>query len=139
MNKLEKALRARSLLSECGDYDSAIAGAVGEIYAEEVLGMVKAPRGERGYDGKIGGREVQVKSKEPFTKKESVYYVGISLKNREKAKDLVVVILGKDGVEGHYGPVSLEKLESIASVRKTQVRYFISKIRTICPFVMHRG
>jgi hypothetical protein len=137
MTKLEKALKARSLINECGDYDSAIAGAVGEIYAEEVLGMVKAGRGERGYDGKIGGREVQVKSKEPFTKKESVYYVGISHKNTGKAKDLVVVLLGKEGVEGHYGPVPLEQLESIASTRKNQVRYFISKIRTICAFVKY--
>lgn len=139
MNNLEKALKARSLLNDCGDYDSAIAGAVGEIYAEEVLGMIKAGRGTRGYDGKIGGREVQVKSKEPLSKKESVYYVGISHKNIGKAKDLVVVILGKEGVEGHYGPVPLERLDSIASVRKTQVRYFISKIKTICPFVGYRG
>lgn len=135
MTNLEKALKARSLLRECGNYDSSIAGAVGEIYAEEMLGMIKAARGQRGYDGKIGERKVQVKSKEPFTKKESAYYVGISHENRGKAEDLVVVILGLDGVEGHYGPVALNDLDKIASTHKSQMRYFIDKIKTVCPFV----
>lgn len=133
MNKLEKALKARALLKECGEYDTSIAGAIGEIYAEDVLGMVKANRGESGYDGTINGRRVQVKGKEPFAKDEKRYYVAISHKNIGKAQDLVVVLLGVHGVEGHIGSVPIEKLKDIGATTKTQIRYNISKIKTLFP------
>jgi hypothetical protein len=56
MSKLKDFLEAYRLLGKHGDYDTSIAGAIGEAYAEERLGMEKAPAGEKGYDGWIAGR-----------------------------------------------------------------------------------
>ena len=46
-------MELRKQLRELGDYDTSISGAIGEIYAEEVLGMVKADKGTKGIDGHI--------------------------------------------------------------------------------------
>jgi hypothetical protein len=62
--RLKKMMEAFKLLRECGDYDTSISGAVGEVYAEDVLGMDKSERGMDGIDGWINGRSVQIKTKE---------------------------------------------------------------------------
>ena len=50
MSKLEDFLKAYHLLGKHGDYDTSIAGAIGEAYAEEALGMEKAEAGTKGID-----------------------------------------------------------------------------------------
>ena len=45
MSELKDFLEAYSLLGKHGDYDTSIAGAIGEAYAEEVLGMEKVNAG----------------------------------------------------------------------------------------------
>ena len=60
--RLQKMMEAFKLLRECGNYDTSISGAVGEVYAEDVLGMDKSERGMDGIDGWINGRSVQVKT-----------------------------------------------------------------------------
>ena len=49
---------------ELGDYDTTIAGAIGEVYAEVKLGLRKAPRGTKGIDGWINERGVSIKTKD---------------------------------------------------------------------------
>ena len=60
--RLVKVLEAHAMLRDLGNYDTSIVGAVGEIYAEVVLGMKKAERGQKGFDGIIKRRRVSVKS-----------------------------------------------------------------------------
>ena len=54
--RLQKMLQAFRLLRECGNYDTSISGALGEVYAEEILGMDKGKRGLEKVDGWINGR-----------------------------------------------------------------------------------
>ena len=63
MSKLDDFLEAYRLLGKHGDYDTSIAGALGEAYAEEVLGMEKAEAGTKGIDGIIDGRKFRLKAK----------------------------------------------------------------------------
>ncbi len=127
MNRLEKILQARQLLKECGEYDTAIAGAVGEVYAEEMLSMEKAPRGERGYDGVINGRKVQVKTKERLRANESASYVAISLRCTGMADDLLVIYFDHDDALRHIGPIAISLLEGTETPRET--RYSVKKLR----------
>jgi hypothetical protein len=130
--RLSKMLEARRLLKECGDYDSSIAGALGEVYAEERLGMEKAPKGMSAYDGTIEGRKVQVKTKECGNRKLSSRYVAISKKNRGKAEDLVVVLLDDEtpGSIRHLGPVPLRSINPRDS--GMQLRYMYNDIKAAC-------
>jgi hypothetical protein len=128
VNRLEKMLQARQLLKECGDYDTAIAGAVGEVYAEVMLSMEKAPRGERGYDGVINGRKVQVKGKEWLRHHESASYVAISLKCVGHADDILVVYFDQNGDLAHIGPVDIGKIEK-KNTNMREIRYSIKQIR----------
>jgi len=113
------------LLREVGDYDSAIAGAVGEVYAEEKLGMLKAERGCRGIDGYIGGRSVSVKTKEKAALNH--HYVPIRESNYGVADDLLVVIIDGDDVS-HLGPIEFAKLEYYEKPDGSERRYKITKI-----------
>ena len=130
MNRLEKMLQARQLLKECGDYDTAIAGAVGEVYAEVMLSMEKAPRGERGYDGVINGRKVQVKGKEWLRHHESASYVAISLNCVGHADDILVVYFDQNGDLAHIGPVDISKIEK-KNTNMREIRYSIKQIRAV--------
>src|SRR5438552_1854733 len=65
--RVRRVLRIARLTRGLGpDYDCTIVGVAGEVIAEEILGMKKAPRQSRGVDGHIqsNGRNesVQVKS-----------------------------------------------------------------------------
>lgn len=128
MNRLEKMLQARQLLKECGEYDTSIAGAVGEVYAEEILSMEKAPRGERGYDGIIDGRKVQVKTKERLRKTESASYVAISSKCVGLADDLLVIYFDSDDKLNHLGPIAIDQLVGTKTPRET--RYSVKHLRS---------
>src|SRR5690349_20746464 len=99
-------MEIRRRLSALGNYDTAIAGAIGEVYAEEVLGMEKAPRGATGYDGTLAGRRIQVKSKEHNNRPRSRSYIAIRTGKETMADDLLVVVLAGDKCE-HIGPVPI--------------------------------
>lgn len=107
--RLAKVQLAYRLLVECGDYDNSVMGAVGEVYAEEVLGMEKAPKGTKGYDGWLNGRRLSVKAKVSEAHSDSGTYVSISDKSRENVDDLVVVFVSKDGsLDRVIGPFPLD-------------------------------
>ena len=126
MNRIEKMLEARRLLKECGEYDTSIAGAIGEVYVEDVLGMEKAPRGAAGYDGVLNNRRVQVKTKERLRQSLAASYVAISNKNIGLADDLVVVYFLDDDSIKHFGPVEISRIHY--SERDMQRRYTIKSI-----------
>lgn len=81
-----------------GGYDSGIAGAIGEIYAIEKLGMIKAPRGTPGFDGWIDGRKVSVKTKEPKVAHRTLSQQFAPVKTHllGMADDLLVVSIADD-------------------------------------------
>jgi hypothetical protein len=126
MSRLKKILELRKQLRELGNYDTSIAGAVGEVYAEEVLGMVKAPKGTKGIDGYINGRAVQVKTKEGKLRKDSATYASIRHGLENDIDDLVVIILNGDEVS-HIDPVPLSEIPY--SDHKQGRRYFLHKIK----------
>jgi len=128
MTKIQKMLAARELLKECGEYDTAIAGAIAEVYAEEILMMQKAPRGERGYDGIINGRKVQVKGKEWIRKNESASYIAISVNCTGLADDILVVYFDEGDNLSHIGPVRIENIDK-GYKNSRETRYSISQIR----------
>ena len=113
MTKLDDFLEAYRLLGKHGDYDTSIAGAIGEAYAEERLGMKKVPAGTKGVDGTINGRKVQVKGKSPRVKYNGLagIYAAIPHNNHGLAEDLVVVLIDKDGDITHLGPVPIDTLK----------------------------
>jgi hypothetical protein len=125
MSKLDDFLEAYRLLGKHGDYDTSIAGAIGEAYAEEVLGMEKAAAGTKGIDGIINGRKVQVKSKAPrkVYDRLSQQYAAISRKNRGLSEDLLVVLIDKVGGITHLGPVSIDALPFGENKKTGERRY----------------
>jgi hypothetical protein len=129
MSKLNDFLEAYRLLGKHGDYDTSIAGAIGEAYAEEVLGMEKAEAGTKGIDGIIKGRKVQVKTKAPRKEYNSLahQYAAISHKNHGLADDLVVVLIDQDGEITHLGPVQIDKLHFTEN--KIERRYRLDGLR----------
>jgi hypothetical protein len=130
-NKLKDFMEAYRLLGKHGDYDTSIAGAIGEAYAEEKLGMEKAPAGTKGYDGWIAGRKVQVKTKAPRKAYDSLahQYAAITHKNHGLADDLVVVLIDQDSEITHLGPVQIDKLHYTEN--KTERRYRLDGFKEI--------
>jgi hypothetical protein len=129
MSKLDDFLEAYRLLGKHGDYDTSIAGAIGEAYAEEVLGMEKAEAGAKGIDGIINGRKVQVKSKAPRKVYNSLaqQYAAITHKNHGIADDLVVVLIDQDSEITHLGPVPIDKLYYTETA--TERRYPLHRLK----------
>lgn len=129
-SRLTQILRLRADLKRLGNYDTSIAGAVGEIYAEEILGMEKAPRGTAGFDGFIGGRRVSVKSKEERDRPPSQTYVAVGEKHVDLIDDLLIVILVENSLPTHLGPVPIKDLAG----RKTKsglTRYYLSEVMRV--------
>lgn len=126
MSRLKKIMELRKQLRELGDYDTSISGAVGEIYAEEVLGMIKAEKGAKGIDGHINGRSVQVKTKDGKERKDSAVYASVRHGLEKDIDDLVVVIIQGDEIS-HVGPVALAEIAH--SDHKQGRRYYLNKIK----------
>ena len=127
--RLKKMMEAFKLLRECGDYDTSISGAVGEVYAEDVLGMDKSERGMDGIDGWINGRSVQIKTKEIrdnwVEKPLSSRFVQIREGKQNNVDDLIVIMVHPTSVWTHYyGAISA--LESLPS--KGVVRYHLHRM-----------
>ena len=112
LTRLEKAQLASRLLGEVGEYDNAINGAVAEVYAEEVLGMKKAPRGQKGHDGTLNGRRLSVKGKKADAHSDSGTYVAIPHKCWDEVDDVLVVFIeeGTGRITRHVGPIALDDL-----------------------------
>lgn len=129
MNKLRKILDIRSELKKLGDYDHSIAGVIGEIYAEEILGIKKAPKGTKGYDGIINGKKVQVKTKDGKQRSDASTYVQIDPEHLKIYPDLliVIVLLDQNGEPYCHGPVPLSAMSP--SVHKQGLRYSLNKIK----------
>ena len=129
MDKLEKILRIYAQLKELGDYDTTIAGAIGEVYAEVKLGLRKAPRGTKGIDGWINERGVSIKTKEHDKRLHSEVYGQISNKNLDNKdlQDILIVILDGNNIPMHYGPCPIEKLNG-RSHEKSK-RFFLNDIK----------
>lgn len=108
--KLSRILEAYRILSDLGDYDTSIVGAIAEIYAEEVCGMKKAPRGQVGHDGVISERRVSVKGKESD---KPGRYVALSESQRANADDILIVVLCDDGRIIHYGPFPIDLFQDV--------------------------
>ena len=104
---LDQILKAHAILRQLGDYDTSIVGAVGEVYAQDVLKMEKAGRGQAGYDGIIGNKRVSVKTKESD---KPGRYVELSEKSRGDVDELLIVMLCSDGRIVHYGPIPISQL-----------------------------
>ena len=133
MERFKQAIFAFRILRDIGNYDWGIAGALGEIYAEEKFEMKKAERGEPGIDGFIGKRSVSVKTKEVGWRESSAYF-GITKKNIGIADDLLVILLSdSDSVEPEaLGPLSFDELDKdgvFSKVKNGDRRYFLSRIR----------
>lgn len=127
LNRLEIAQKAYRMICALGDYDNSVMGVVGEVYAEEVLGMIKAPAGQRGYDGILNGRRLSVKAKKHGAHSDSATYASISDKVAPHVDDILVVFVATDGsIARVIGPVALGLLKG----RKE--RYYVHDIeRTI--------
>jgi hypothetical protein len=97
---LNKVLNFYQEFKQC-EFDSGIAGAIGELYAIEKLGMIKAPRGEKGFDGWINGRKVSVKTKEPKTRGLSAIFAPVRNSVLGLADDLLVVSIAEDNSVSH--------------------------------------
>ena len=134
IGKFNRAIFAFRILRDIGNYDWGIAGALGEIYAEEKFGMKKAERGEPGIDGFIGKRSVSVKTKEAGWIERSAYF-GITKKNIGIADDLLVILLSaSDSLEPEaLGPLSFDELDKdgvFSTVKKNgDRRYYLRRIR----------
>ena len=129
MDKLEKILRIYAQLKELGDYDTTIAGAIGEVYAEVKLGLRKAPRGTKGIDGWINERGVSIKTKEHDKRLHSEVYGQISNKNLDNKdlQDILIVILDENNIPMHYGPCLIEKLNGRSNEKSK--RFFLNDIK----------
>jgi len=108
MSKLETV---QQLMKALEGYDTGCAGALGEIYAEEVLGMDKAPRGEKAIDGYINGRSVSVKTFEFTPNFKSKSYRAIRHQHVGLCDDLLVVYPDENGNWKHVGPVPFDRIK----------------------------
>lgn len=123
---LTKLETAQLLIEVLAGYDTGCAGAVGEIYAEEVLGMEKAPRGAKAIDGYIDGRSVSVKTFEFTPNFKSVSYRSVTQKNVGLCDDLLTVYPDTDGNWQHIGPVPFERIKF--KDHKQGPRYYLRDI-----------
>lgn len=107
------------------NYDGNVITALAEIWAEEHLKMVKAPKGAKGFDGTLpDGRRLQVKSKKYGARRDSGTYVTLSRSTLDLADDLLIVFVDYETLQipRTLGPVAIRKLTD----RKG--RYYVSDI-----------
>jgi len=95
------------------DYDGRTFEALAEAWAEDNLGMTKAPRGEPGIDGALPNqRTLQVKAKKADAHVDSQTYVTLSKCALARADDLLIVFIDYDScrVTRIVGPVAIRSL-----------------------------
>jgi hypothetical protein len=103
-------------------------GALGELYAQEVLGMTPAPPSTAGFDGWINGRTVSVKTAERL-RSPGKHYAGIGKNAQGKAQDLLMVWLDEEGNVQHLGPVPFERIKYRIDKTKGWHCYFLNDVR----------
>ena len=114
------------------DYDLSVCGPIGEAYAEEILGMIKAPKLTKGYDGIISDRKVQVKAKVLNRQLNSGFYVAINPSNFGFADDLLVVVIPVDGTKPyHIGPIAFDLLQYKIDCRGLYRYYYNHILETV--------
>ena len=94
MSKFEETLNF--FFDNCQEFDTGLVGMIGELFAIEKLGMVKAPRGSAGFDGWLNGRKVSVKTRQPNNMKLSAQYAGVKARHIGLADDLLSISIGND-------------------------------------------
>lgn len=127
--RLQNMIDALKLLKSCGNYDTTIVGAIGEVYAEEILGMEKGARGFPAIDGWINGRAVQIKTKEIdeswLTKPLSQRYVQVSKGKEVSVDDLIVIMVHPERVWVHfYGAIK----NLVPRVSKDKLRFHLHEM-----------
>ena len=105
MGKFEKTIDF--FFENCQDFDTGLAGMIGELFAIEKLGMEKAPRGTAGFDGWINGRKVSVKTRQPNNMRISAQYAGVKARHVGLADDLLSISIREDrSIEYRLAPFS---------------------------------
>lgn len=130
-DRLREIEKAHHLLKE---YDGSTVTAVAEIFAEERLGMRKAEKGTKGFDGTLpGGRTLQVKSKKAGAHSDSGTYITLSKPSLELADDLLIVFVDYDTcrVTRTVGPVPVARVKQIGREGNKETRYYVSDIMKI--------
>lgn len=106
-DKIAKLLEVLIFLTADG-FDSSVAGPLGEYHAILKYSMVKAKRGEPGFDGWINGLRVSVKTCE---RRRPRHYA--TVKNNSLGKfDCILFVWIENGEIYDTGPISVEKLET---------------------------
>jgi hypothetical protein len=137
--RLDITLKFRKLVSDWGDYDHCLSGMIGEMYAEVFLGLKKAKKGTKGYDGLIGKGRTQIKTKDGSIDSDNRVYFYISEKNYESFDCLLGVrILTKERnyIKNtlelrHIGPISKKDLSKIEKKTKAGSRYYLHDIKKL--------
>ena len=128
MGKFEKTLNF--FFDNCQDFDTGLAGMIGELFAIETLGMAKAPRGSVGFDGSVTGRKVSVKTRQPNNLRLSAQYAGVKARHVGLADDLLSILICDDGsIEYRLAP--FEGWQYSVTKDGAEYRYKLNKIEPV--------
>jgi hypothetical protein len=128
MSKFEETLNF--FFDNCQDFDTGLAGMIGELFAIEKLGMIKAPRGSAGFDGWINGRKVSVKTRQPNNMRLSAQYAGVKARHVGLADDLLSISIREDrSIEYRLAPFSDWQYSETKD--GNEYRYKLNKIQPI--------
>jgi len=128
MGRFEKTMDF--FFENCQDFDTGLAGMIGELFAIEKLGMKKAPRGTTGFDGWINGRKVSVKTRQPNNMKISAQYAGVKARHVGLADDLLSISIREDrSIEYRLAPFS--DWQYAETKDGNEYRYKLNKIEPV--------
>ena len=128
MGKFEKTMDF--FFENCLDFDTGLAGMIGELFAIEKLGMIKAPRGSKGFDGWINDRKVSVKTRQPTSVPSSAHYAGVKVRHVGLADDLLSISIGADrSIEYRLAPFS--EWQYAETKDGNEYRYKLNKMEPI--------
>lgn len=128
MGRFEKTMDF--FFENCQDFDTGLAGMIGELFAIEKLGMEKAPRGTTGFDGWINGRKVSVKTRQPNNMRISAQYAGVKARHVGLADDLLSISIREDkSIEYRLAPFS--DWQYAETKDGNEYRYKLNKIEPV--------
>ena len=129
--KLQTVFAIREFLQELGSYENSIDGLLGEVYAEEKIGMIKANANEKSIDGKIGEKTIQVKTKGGAKNyRDSQHYISLNVKNEEMV-DLLLMVIIKDKQIHSHGPCERIKITGRTQKDEKTKRYYLNDIKKV--------
>jgi hypothetical protein len=129
--KLQTIFAIREFLQDLGSYENIIDGLLGEVYAEEKIGMTKASANEKAIDGRIDEKTIQVKTKGGAKiYKDSQHYISLNVKNEELV-DLLLMVIIKDKQIHSHGPC--ERIKIIGRTQKDgkTKRYYLNDMKKV--------